>query len=60
MKTCKNITEYNPVDEFICSECGIILIDFVQNIIDEHDNDVTYSEYCMKHCPECGKKVEVE
>lgn len=24
-KICKNVTKQHPVDEFICSECGLIL-----------------------------------
>lgn len=28
MKTCKNESNNNPVDEFICSECGFMTEDF--------------------------------
>ena len=34
MKTCKNLTKENPVDEFICSECGFMTNDFSRLEID--------------------------
>lgn len=57
MKTCKNISEQNPVDEFICSECGFMLEDFSEKRVDEDDGDVTYHEFEMKYCPNCGARV---
>ena len=55
-KTCQNISEMHPVDEFTCSKCGITLVDYVRQIVDE-DYETTYHEYEIKYCPNCGAKV---
>lgn len=60
MKTCKNASDNNPVDEFICSECGFITEDFSEKRIDEDDGDVTYHEFEFRYCPNCGAKVVEE
>lgn len=57
MKTCKNLTEDNPVDEFICSECGFMIDEFSEKRVDEDDGGVTYHEFEIKYCPSCGAKV---
>ena len=49
--TCRNITEENPVDDFICSKCGIHLYDWIKK-----DDEDCY-EYEFKYCPNCGAKV---
>ncbi len=56
VKHGKNITENNLVDEFICSECGIIFKD-----ISEYDvaEDI-YREFIFKYCPNCGAKMDKE
>lgn len=48
----KNVTTEHPVDEFICSECGIVFKDFSEYIPEE---DV-YREFYFKYCPNCGAK----
>lgn len=59
-KTCKNISEKNPVDEFICSECGFHYEDFSETKYDE-DGEYSYKvEFVTKYCPNCGAKVEDE
>lgn len=60
MKTCKNASDNNPVDEFICSECGFMTEDFSEKRIDEDDGDVTYHEFEFRYCPNCGAKVVEE
>lgn len=50
--TCQNITEENPVDDFVCSKCGIHLAGWYRV-----GNDNWY-ECELKHCPNCGAKVE--
>lgn len=60
MKTCKNESDNNPVDEFICSEYGFITEDFSEKRIDEDDGDVTYHEFEFRYCPNCGAKVVEE
>lgn len=45
--------EYADCDQFICSECGIHLQDWVR--IDEEDyQDRIVHEYVFKFCPNCG------
>lgn len=55
-KTCKNISEMHPSDGFTCSECGITIIDFREEIVDE-DYLASWYEYEFKYCPNCGAKV---
>lgn len=52
----KNITPMNPVDEFVCSECGFTMRD-----ISGYDSkeDVFY-EYELQYCPACGAKMDLE
>ena len=63
MKICKNLTKENPVDEFICSECGFMTDDFSRTEIDEDiDDGIWYEdrtrrEFEIKYCPNCGAKV---
>lgn len=54
----KNITKRHPVDEFICSECGIVLVDYERLEIDEDDDDENLYEYEFKFCPNCGAKMD--
>ena len=52
-KTCKNIgTEYADVDQFICSNCGIHLQDWVSV-----DDDGDLHEFVIRFCPNCGAEV---
>lgn len=58
MKTCKNISNQHPVDEFICSECKLIMRDLTRVEIDEDaDGDESYLEFEFRYCPRCGAKV---
>lgn len=57
--TCKNITGNNPVDEFICSECGFACGGFHRINVDE-DGDEYFVEFEIKYCPTCGAKVVEE
>ena len=52
----KNVTTEHPVDEFVCSECGIIFKDFSEYIPEE---DI-YREFIFKCCPNCGAKMDKE
>lgn len=48
---CQNITKENPVDDFVCSKCGLHVHDWIR----ERDED--YYEFELKYCPNCGAKV---
>lgn len=50
-ENCQNTTKENPVDDFVCSNCGIHLADWHR--IDGED----WVEYEFKYCPNCGAKV---
>ena len=57
-KECKNISDCHPVDEFICSNCNLIIRDCGRYEIDEDANgDESYLEFAFKYCPRCGAKV---
>lgn len=53
-----NITDENPVDQFVCSDCGIILEGYVRKTIDEDDGAEIYHEYEPRFCPDCGAKLD--
>ncbi len=57
-KKCENISDCHPVDEFICSNCNLIMRDCGRYEIDEDaDGDESYLEFEFKYCPRCGAKV---
>lgn len=56
----KNLTKCNPVDEFICFNCGAIFRDVSLCKIDEDSGDESYCEFEFKFCPRCGMKVDLE
>lgn len=57
----KNIgTDYNEVDQFICSECGIELQDWRRVERDDYDGEETYHEYRLRYCPNCGGRIVEE
>lgn len=50
VKHGRNETQMNPVDEFICSECGFTVQDF-----EGYDNEEeVYYEFNPHYCPNCG------
>ena len=56
---CENIAErYADCDEFVCSKCGIHLMDWTEVSIDEDYDDEIHSEYVFKYCPNCGAKIK--
>lgn len=54
----RNVTDMHPVDEFICSECGLILRDLTETRIDEENEDECYFEFECKYCPRCGARMD--
>lgn len=53
-----NISQNHPVDEFVCSECGIKLRDLSEWRYDEEVGDEVLYEYECKFCPECGARIK--
>lgn len=54
VKHGRNETQMNPVDEFICSECGFTIQDF-----EGYDNDEeVYYEFNPRYCPNCGARMD--
>ncbi len=50
----RNITDMNPVDEFICSECEFVMRDTSGY---DGEEEVKY-EFELKFCPKCGAKMD--
>ena len=59
-KYCENISELHPVDEFMCSKCGLHLEGWTRVEYDEDTEDTTYHEYELKYCPGCGRQIVEE
>ena len=59
-KTCMNESNLFDGDEFICSECGIHLTDWVMIEKNDDCDEETRSEYMLCYCPNCGKKIMYE
>ena len=57
VKHGENIGTVHPVDEFVCSECGIALEGWTRVVTDD-DGELFYYEYEFKRCPECGAKID--
>lgn len=55
-KTCTNLSEFDSIDEFECSNCGIVLSEYQQIEIDEDDGERFFYDYRPKYCPNCGRK----
>lgn len=57
-ETCQNLSEYNLVDGFECSNCGIIIENYNEIEIDEdYPEDRCMKEYAPRYCPNCGRKI---
>lgn len=57
LNTCKDISGYNEVDGFKCSNCGLEITDYCRVERDEDDGSETYHEYVPKYCPNCGRFI---
>ena len=57
-KKCHNENhDYAERDQFVCSNCGIELQDWLR--VEHEDNGyTTYHQYKFKYCPNCGAKVD--
>lgn len=60
VKHGRNIaTEYDDVDEFICSECGLHLENWVSVEVDEDTGEKAYHEFRLRRCPCCGAQIDL-
>ena len=55
-----NVSDMNSADEFICSECGIVLRDLCRYEYDEDTEDETCFEFVVNYCPNCGAKMDLD
>lgn len=55
----QNIGTLAGCDEFICSQCGIHLEDWVRMEL-EDDGDYTEYEYVFNFCPNCGADIRTD
>lgn len=56
-KTCYNIADANPTDEFMCSSCGFTTNTINRIIVDPDDGRANEFEYSFNYCPNCGAEV---
>ena len=57
----KSISKMHYSDEFICSECGLIMRECCRYEIDEDaDGDESCYGFEFKYCPRCGAKMDIE
>lgn len=56
-KGCYNISDQHPVDEFICSECWVVIRDCQRYEYDEDSGDLSCCEFVYRYCPMCGKRI---
>lgn len=57
----KSISKMHYSDEFICSECGLIMRECCRYEIDEDaDGDESCYGFEFKYCPRCGAKMDGE
>ena len=55
-----NVFDMHPTDEFICSECGIVIRDLCRYEYDEDTEDESCFEFVVKYCPNCGALIKEE
>ena len=54
-----SISKMHYSDEFICSECGLIMRDCCRYVIDEDaDGDESCYGFEFRYCPHCGAKMD--
>ena len=60
LKHGANVSDMHPTDEFICSECGIVIRDLCRYEYDEDTEDESCFEFVVKYCPNCGALIKEE
>ena len=56
-ETCTNGSTYDSTEEFICSHCGLTLIEYKEYVNGEDDGEGYYFDFKPKYCPNCGRKI---
>lgn len=56
-ETCTNGSNYDSTEEFICSHCGLTLIEYKEHVNGEDDGEGYYFDFKPKYCPNCGRKI---
>ena len=56
-ETCTNLSEYDSIEYFECSNCGFISVDHTELKINEDNGEELYQVYKPKYCPNCGRKI---
>lgn len=56
-KTCTNESEYDSTEEFICSYCGMTLVEYKNYIVGEDAEEECCFDFKPKYCPNCGRKI---
>lgn len=59
-ETCTNGSNYDSTEEFICSHCGLTLIEYKEYVNGEDDGEGYYFDFKPKYCPNCGRKIVEE
>lgn len=59
-ETCQNLSEYDSMDEFQCSNCGFTLVEHKEYLVGEDEDEEYYFNYRPKYCPNCGRKIVEE
>lgn len=59
-ETCTNESNYDSTEEFICSHCGLTLIEYKEYVNGEDDGEGYYFDFKPKYCPNCGRKIVLE
>lgn len=56
-ETCTNGSDYDSTEEFICSHCGLTLIEYKEYVNGEDDGEGYYFDFKPKYCQNCGRKI---
>lgn len=56
-ETCTNLSEYDSMDEFQCSNCGLTLVEHKEYLVGEDEDEEYYFNYRPKYCPNCGRRI---
>lgn len=58
LNTCTDVSGYNEVDGFKCSNCGLEITDYCRVERDADDGSESFHEYVPKYYPNCGRFIK--